>query len=214
MNNQIVEKKSIFKQSLVQSIISMVVIFGILAGFLYWQSVKNTVFVENSHLEAPLALISPTVPGMLNAIYVAEGQRLEANSQVALVGSETLYTKSAGIVENAPKILGTYFASGQTVVSIVADTQMKVIGSIEETKGLKDIAVGQSATFTVDAFPSKHYEGIVDQISAISEDTGVIFSISDKRPIKKFNVEIRFDTSKYPELKSGMSAKITVDTKA
>jgi len=38
----------------------------------------------------------------------------------------------------------------------------------------------------------------------------VIFSISDKRPVKKFDVKLRFNVEAYPELKSGMSAKMTV----
>ena len=90
---------------------------------------------------------------------------------------------------------------------------MKVVGQIEETKGLKNIAAGQRATFTVDAFPGKTYEGVVDEVSAVSDDTGVVFDISDQRPVKKFDVKVRFNVADYPELKSGMSAKITVYTK-
>ena len=89
---------------------------------------------------------------------------------------------------------------------------MKVVGEIDETKGLKSIVVGQRATFTVDAFSGKKYEGVVDEISPTSNDTGIVFSISDKRPIKKFDIKIRFNTASYPELKNGMSAKITVYT--
>jgi hypothetical protein len=88
-----------------------------------------------------------------------------------------------------------------------------VVGTIDETKGLNDVKAGQRATFSVDAFPGKTYEGIVDQISPVSDDTGVVFSISDKRPVKKFDVKVSFSVANYPELKSGMSAKITVYTK-
>jgi multidrug efflux pump subunit AcrA (membrane-fusion protein) len=87
---------------------------------------------------------------------------------------------------------------------------MKVIGQIEETKGLNKIASGQRATFTVDAFSGKTYEGVVEEVSAVSDSTGVVFNISDQRPIEKFDVKVRFNVADYPELKSGMSAKITV----
>lgn len=53
-------------------------------------------------------------------------------------------------------------------------------GKIEETKGLSSIKVGQAATFTIDAFPKNKYVGVVDEISPVSVDSGVIFSISDK----------------------------------
>lgn len=207
------KKENIFKKPFIKSIMSMVVIFGLLFTFLFWLGKKNTVSIENSYLEAPITNLSPSTPGILNALYVKEGDTVEANSQVALVGSQILSTQEGGVVSFAEKVLGNYFSPGQTVVSVVNTKEMKVVGAIEETKGLKDIKVGQRATFTVDAFPGKTYEGRVEQISPVSSDTGVVFSISDKRPVKKFNVKVAFDVSLYPELKSGMSAKITVHTK-
>jgi len=207
------KKENIFKKPWMQSLIAMIAIFGLLTVFLFWQSNKDTVFIENSYLEAPIVNLSPSTPGILNALYVKEGDTILANSQIALVGSQILSAKDGGIVSSAQQILGTYFAPGQTVVSIVNAQDMKVVGSIDETKGLENIKVGQRATFTVDAFPGKEYEGIVDQISPISNDTSVVFSISDKRPIKKFDIKVSFNVSLYTELKSGMSAKITVHTK-
>ena len=204
---------SIFKKPWLQSLIAFVVIFGALAGFLIWQSKKDTVFIEDSNLEAPIINLSPTSPGTLNALYVKEGDVVPPNSQVALVGSQIISAQDGGIVASAPDVLGAYFTPGQTVVSIVNNQQMKVVGQVAETKGLKDIAVGQRATLTVDAFPGKTYEGIVDQISPVSDDNGIIFSISDTRPVENFDVSVRFNISDYPELKSGMSAKITIHTK-
>jgi len=210
--NTQIEKKNHFKTPWVQSVAAIILIFGLLIGFLYWLSVRDTIFIENSYLNAPVANMSPTVPGMLNALYVKEGDKVAPNSQIALVGSEILYAKNGGVISSAPEVLGSYYAPGQTVISVVDNSQMKVIGSVDETKGLKDIIPGERATFSVDAYPGRTYEGIVDEVSPVSDDTGVVFSISDARPVKKFNIKVRFDDSKYPELKSGMSAKITVHT--
>jgi len=214
MENQTEEiKESIFKKPWMHSLISFVVIFGVLAVFLFWQVNRNTVFIENSLLEAPIINLSATSPGTLNALYVKEGDEIPSNSQVALVGSQIIYTKDGGIVSYAPDVVGSYFSPGQTVVSVVNVKEMKVVGEVEETKGLKSLEVGQRATFSVDAFSGASYEGIVDQISPVSNTNGIVFSISDKRPVKKFNVKVRFNVEDYPELKSGMSAKITVHTK-
>jgi multidrug resistance efflux pump len=207
------KKDNIFKKPWVQSIIYFVVIFGVLAGFLFWQTERGTILIENSYLDAPIINLSPTAPGTLNALYVKEGEKVGTNSPVALVGSQTIFTKEAGIVASAPMVLGSYFSPGQTVVSIVNNQEMKVVGQIEETKGLNSISVGQRATFSVDAFSGKTYDGLVDNISSVSDDNSVVFSISDKRPVKKFDIKIRFNIADYPELKSGMSAKITVYTK-
>ena len=211
--NEEIKKESLFKKNWVQSLIAVVVIFGCLALFLFWQAERNTVFIENSDLEAPVVNLSPTSPGVLNVLYVKEGDRLFANSQVALIGSQIIWTKNSGIVSYAPAVLGAYFSPGQIVASIINDQEMKVVGQVEETKGLADIKVGQRASFTVDAFPGKKYEGIVSEISPTSNETGVAFSISDKRPVKKFDIKVKFNVSNYSELKNGMSAKITVYTK-
>ena len=87
-----------FKKPWVQSVMAIVLIFGILAAFLLWDSTSNTVYIENSYLNAPVATIAPTAPGILNALYVKEGDRIAANSQLALVGSEILYAQNGGIV--------------------------------------------------------------------------------------------------------------------
>lgn len=207
------EKETIFQKPWVKSLLAFVLIFGTLTGFLFWQLNRNTVFIENSYLDAPVINLSPVSPGTLNALYVKEGDYVDANTQVALVGSQIIFTKNAGIIASAPVVLGAYFATGQTVASVVNIGEMKVVGAVEETKGLADLKSGQRAIFTVDAFPGKTYEGILDQVSPVSNDNGIVFSISDKRPIKKFDVKVRFNARQYPELKSGMSAKITVHTK-
>jgi multidrug resistance efflux pump len=213
MEKEQTNNTNIFKKPWVYSLVSFIVIFGLLGVFLFWQTQKNTVFIENSYLDAPIINLASSLPGSLNALYVKEGDKVEANSQIALVGSQIIYTKESGVVSSAPIVLGSYFMPGQTVVSIVNNKEMKVVGTIDETKGLNKVKAGQRATFSVDAFPGKTYEGIVDQISPVSDDTGVVFSISDKRPVKQFDVKVSFNVADYPELKSGMSAKITVYTK-
>ncbi len=207
---QTLKKVHLLRRPWMQSIIAFVFIFGALATFLFWQTKRGTVFIENSYLDAPIINLSPTLPGTLNALYVKEGDRVQANTQVTLVGSQVIYTQEAGIVSSASPILGSYFSPGDTIVSIVNDQEMKVVGQIEETKGLSSLKTGQRAVFTVDAFPGKNYEGVLDEISPVSSDNGVVFSISDKRPVKKFDIKVRFNVANYPELKSGMSAKITV----
>ena len=213
MEKEKIKKENIFEKPWIQSLSGVVVIFGLLYVFLFWQSNRNTVLIENSSLQAPIVNLSATTPGILNTLYVKDGDSVLPNSQVALVGSQVVYTATGGVVSSAPRVIGTYFNPGQTVVSIINNQEMRVVGAVEETKGLKDLEVGQRATFTVDAFPGKNYEGIVDEISPTSNDTSIVFSISDKRPIKNFDIKVRFNVASYPELKNGMSAKITVHTK-
>jgi len=201
MEKEQVKKENLFKKPWMQSIIAFVAIFGLLAVFLFWQVKKDTVLIENSFLVAPVVNLSSTVPGILNDLYVKEGDQIQPNAQVALVGSQIIYSKTGGIVVSAPEVIGTYFNPGQTVVSVVNNQTMKVVGAVDETKGLKDVQIGQRATFTVDAFPSKSYEGMVSEISPSANNTSVVFSISDERPVENFNVKVLFDVNKYPHQK-------------
>ncbi len=203
-------KESIFKKPKVQSAIGIFLVFVLLGGFIFWKSNHGTIFIENSVLDAPVINLGSTSAGTLNALYVKEGDVIGSNAPVASVGTDTISSKQNGIVINVSNNIGSYFSPGQSVVSMIHKEDMRVVGTIDENKGLSNIAVGQNATFSVDAFPSKTYVGIVDSISQTSDDTGIVFSISDKRPIKKFSIKVRFDVTKYPELKNGMSAKITI----
>jgi multidrug resistance efflux pump len=206
------KKIALLSQPWMRSIIAIVVIFGSLAVFLFWHAASTEVSIDTSVLDAPTANIAPTSGGILNALYVADGDRVPPNAPIAQVGTETLFTKEGGIVSGEPQALGSYFAPGQRVISVINNERMRVAGTIEETKGLERIKEGQRVTFTVDAFGSKSYSGVVDEISSASNDAGIAFSISDKRPVRKFTVYVRFNTSAYPELKDGMSAKMTVYT--
>jgi multidrug resistance efflux pump len=93
---------------------------------------------------------------------------------------------------------------------MIDPTQLRVDGQLEEDKGLADVAVGDRAIFTVDAFPGKTYDGVVSEISPTSHVADVVFQVSDQREEQIFDVKVAYDVSKYPELKNGMSAKIWV----
>jgi multidrug resistance efflux pump len=84
---------------------------------------------------------------------------------------------------------------------------LRVVARVEENKGLSDIQIGQKAIFTVDAFGSKEYSGVVDEISPTARSGDVVFNISSTREQQEFDVKIRFSILDYPELRNGMSAK-------
>jgi multidrug resistance efflux pump len=155
--------------------------------------------------------LAPKAAGSLEEIYVHEGDVISADTVVARVGNALIKSDVSGTVISVNNAIGTIFNPGQAVVSMVQNDQLRVVGQLAEDKGLKDVKIGQTATFTVDAFGSKKYYGVVDEISSTSRDSGVAFNISDKREAKIFNIKIRFDGSAYSELKNGMSAKIWID---
>ena len=189
----------------------ILVIFGlILAGAVYFSIAARRIAIDDASVIAPTVALSPSVPGILQEVYVNEGDRVLANTVVARVGNELVKSLSGGIITSVSNNIGATTNPAVPVVTMIDPSELRVVGQIAEDKGLADVSVGQSATFTVDTFGKKEYVGVVDEISPVPHQNSLSFSISNTRAVKDFDIKVRFDVSKYPELKNGMSAKITI----
>lgn len=206
-------KQSIFSKPWVQSLTGIIIIALVLAGLLVWKSLSAHVSIDTSQISAPTIAIGPQTEGILSAVYVQPGDTVTAGEQVALVGSQVLSAQINGIVTATQNTPGQVIMPGTAVVSMIDPTQLRVVGTIQEDKGLADIKIGQPVTFTVDAFGSAQFTGVVDQISPTSNESSIVFNISDKRQQQNFDVKVRYDIAAHPEFKNGMSAKITAYTK-
>ena len=203
-------KTPALKKPWVQSIVGIVVVFELLGLFFVIRAQISTVKIDKSQLSAPIINLSPSIAGTLEDVYVHTGDEVLANTPLARVGTEIITSKVAGVITNIQEDTGKTYTPGQAVVSMIEPKALRVVGQIEENKGLADIHVGQSATFTVDAFGSQTFYGVVDSVSASSNQSDVVFSISDKRQEQVFDVKVRYDAAAYPQLKNGMSAKLVI----
>ncbi|MDE2001002.1 MAG: HlyD family efflux transporter periplasmic adaptor subunit [Patescibacteria group bacterium] len=182
----------------------------IVGGLVYWNVVQSRVYIENSQISATQTDLAPQNAGILQEVFVKEGDSVPANTVVARVDNELIKAKEAGVVVAVNDAIGKLFNRGETVVSMINPADLRVVGHLEEDKGLQYVRVGQTAIFTVDAFGSKEYFGVVDEVSPSSRQGDVVFNISDQRPTNQFDIKVRFDTTQYPELKNGMSAKLWI----
>ncbi len=190
-----------------------IAILGGAGSILYWYVSSQSVYIDQSIIEAPRINLSPANSGNLKAVFVNAGDIVTANEAVAEVGNEIVKAKTDGQIVSVDQNIGEYenALTGQAVVATMIDpTQLRVVGHLDENKGLANIEAGDPATFTVDAFGSRTYKGIVDEVSPTSRQSDVVFNISDQRPTNQFDVYVRFDPAAYPELKNGMSARIWV----
>ena len=193
-------------------IVAIVVIGGVGAGLYYYVSSK-TVYIDLSQIQAPLINLSPTNSGVLQAMYVNPGDVVTANQPIALVGNQVVEAQTAGEIVTTNDNIGQYMntmTGAGTVATMIDPTQLRVVGNLDENKGLDNVVVGDPATFTVDAFGGEQFKGVVDEVAPTSEQSSVVFNISDERPTNQFAVYVRFDPTQYPQLKNGMSAKIWV----
>lgn len=179
----------------------------------YLISTNKEVAIDTASISAPLINLSPVSSGRLNAVYANEGDTLSANAPVALVGTEVVKTKVAGLIVQVNDTIGAQIAQGQAVVEMIDPTLLRVVGRIDETKGLAQVQVGDPVTFTVDAFGGKSFTGVVDEIAPTSNQSGIVFNISSQRETQQFDIKARFDTSAYAQLKNGMSARMWIHTR-
>ncbi len=202
--------KKFNQRVLILAVAAVFVIGGGIGILAYFGVSSGQIYIDKADIEAPEVTLAPTVPGILQTMYVAEGQSIPADTVVAQVGNELIKSTSAGVVASASKDIGKLIAAGTPVVTVVDPTQLRAVGQVAEDKGLTDITVGDQVVFTVDAFGSKSYHGVVEEIAPTSRQTDVVFTISDKRPTQMFNVKVYYGAGVYPELKDGMSARMWV----
>lgn len=179
-------------------------------GFRYWQDIQSKVYIETSEISAPTISVGPEVPGVLKAVYVKEGDHVIIGQQLFNVGDRIVSARAPGIITSVQNTPGQWATNQTPIVQMYDPSSLRVVGHLQEDQGLNEVKRGQQALFTVDAFPGKQYFGTVESIADAANQANLVFSISDKRQEKMFDVKVAFDPKQYPELTNGMSARIWV----
>lgn len=190
--------------------LAVVSIVSTIGAVLYIVDQNRYVYTDKAEVSAPLIKLTAGQSGILKRVMVTDGEWLYANESVARIGDQIVQTQVPGIAVQVKQDIGANYGPGDAVVTEVEPKELRVVARIEEDKGLKDIYIGQTAFFTVDAFGSKRYEGTVESISDTNRQGDVVFNISDKRETKEFDVKIAYNYSLHPELQNGMSARVWI----
>lgn len=191
-------------------VFAIFVISTIVGGIIYYQISTSRIYVDSSIIEAPIISLGPTAPGILTNVFVKEGQSVLPNTIVAEVGNQTIKSKTRGIITHIQNTPGQLVTSRNAIVKMIDPRELRVVGHLEEDKGLRYVKVGQKVIFTVDAFGSKKYTGFVDEVSPTSRTSDIVFTISSKREEQEFDIKVKFNPTEYPELKNGMSARMWI----
>jgi len=182
-------------------------------AYILFRNTYGKVKIDNSTIQAPTITISPSTSGKVQEIDVKEGQTVEAGDTLAVIGSETLRADTDGLIISAIDLTGSTVNAGTQLIEMIRPVNLRVAGSIDEDKGLNDIRVGQVVSFTVDALSGKTFWGYVDEVSPSAATSTFSFSTSTERTTQHFTIYAKFDSTTYPEIKNGMSAKMVVYTK-
>jgi multidrug resistance efflux pump len=204
-----IEKQAKSNAPLMIAAAIVIILGGLIAAIAYIAVNSSRVYIEKAAVEAPSIVLAPTTAGTLMAVYVNPGDTVAPNAVVAEVGTQLIHAGSTGgLVISTNTNIGAQIAANAPVVTLIDQTQLSVIGHLDENKGLSKLAVGDRAIFTVDAFGSQKFEGVVSQISPTSNASDVVFSVSDQRQEQNFDIKVSYDIAKYPQLKNGMSARV------
>ncbi|HEV2339885.1 MAG TPA: HlyD family efflux transporter periplasmic adaptor subunit [Patescibacteria group bacterium] len=203
---------SIRNPKVIRALIIIVVVLLSVGAYLYYQSTQGRVFIDNSLVDAPIVSIAPSTSGKLTETDVYEDEAVKKGDAIAVVGGQTLYTDADGLIIMANDQIGSLAGPQSPVAQLIDPVDLRIAGTIDENKGLDAIRVGQVASFTVDALPGQTFWGYVDEISPSAKTTQLSFSISSERPTQQFVVYVKYDSRKYPQIKNGMSAKLTIYT--
>lgn len=188
----------------------VLVAIGLFFAVRYVQDMQSKIYVEKSEIWAPVISIGPESPGILKTVFVKEGDRVSVGQQLFTVGNTVVGALSAGVVTSVQNTPGQWVSQQSAIVQMFDPASLRVVGHVQEDQGLSDIRVGQKVTFDVDAFPSRQFVGTVESIAKNADQGNLVFSISDTRQEKQFDVKITFDVNVYPELRNGMSARMWV----
>lgn len=188
---------------------SIIVIWWALV-FLYFKITQSYIYSDDVTIDAPSISLWPVNSWILKELYVNVWDEINENAKIALVDNEIIKSKTNWIITSTIDNVWKIFTKWEAVATMINPDDLRVVAKIDEDKWLKDIKVWQYAVFQVDAFWSKKFDWIVDEISPVSDESDVVFNISDRREEQQFDVKIRFDTNKYPQLKSWMSARVRI----
>lgn len=181
--------------------------------YIFFQATKDRIHIDNSLIQAPIIIVSPSTSGKVQEIDVKAGQTVLSGDTLAVVGSETLRAQTDGLIISASDLTGSTVNQATQLIQMIRSINLRVVGTIDENKGLNDIKVGQTVSFTIDALPGKTHWGYIDEISPSANIPVFSFSSSSERPTQQFTVYAKFNTALYPNIKNGMSAKMVVYTK-
>lgn len=200
----------IIRSPLFIGLVIVLIAVAAFVGFRYYQDTASKVYIETSDISAPTISIGPEVPGVLKQVYVKEGDRVTVGQQLFNVGDRVVSARVPGIITSVQNTPGQWASNQNAIVQMYDPSSLRVVGHLQEDQGLSEIKIGQQVLFTVDAFPSKQYFGTVQTIANAPDQSSLVFSISDQRQEKQFDVKVAFDPKQYPELTNGMSARMWV----
>ena len=205
-------KEGFFKKNkkMTIGIVVLLLVGSVLGGVVYYHETSRYVYTDKAELFAPIISLVAKQGGILKKVHVEEGQKVSAHETLARVGSDMITSEVSGVIVKAEKMYGKFMKSGDVILTMMNPEEMVVKARVDEDKGISEIRVGQEVSFTVDAYGSKEFTGVVKAVVPSKRSGDIVFSISDKREVQQFEVMIAYNHAQYPDFQNGMSARVWI----
>ena len=124
---------------------------------------------------------------------------------------------ATGVISNMKLQIGEYVKVGTAVFSLIETSPLWVEANLKETE-LTNVALGQSATVVVDAYPDYEWRAAVD---TIAPTTGAEFALLPPqnatgnwvKVVQRIPVSLRLERADdEPALRAGMTVTVNIDT--
>ena len=145
----------------------------------------------------------------------------EANVETAQLqlGYTAILAPSRGVVARRRVEFGELVQPGQTLMTVVPTEDVWVTANLKETQ-LENVTPGDSATFTVDAYPGQTFHGAVESVSPATgarfallppdNATGNFTKVVQRVPVR---IAVIIDSTGQFPLRPGLSADVTIRTR-
>jgi len=202
---------SLLRNPLVLGVLVVVIAAGAFFGYRNWQDAQTKIYIDAAEISAPIIMVNPETPGVLKELFVKEGGHVSAGQKLFNVGDHVTNARVPGIITAVQDTPGQWAGNQTAVVQMYDPGSLRVVGHIQEDQGLSEIRTGQQVMFMVDAFGSQQFAGTVESIGDMANQSSAVFSISDKRQEKQYNIKATFDAKASPQIVNGMSARMWIN---
>jgi multidrug resistance efflux pump len=201
---------SLLRNPLVIGVLLVVVVAGAYFGYRSYQDAQTKIYIDAAEISAPIIMVNPETPGVLKELFVKEGEHVAAGQKLFNVGDHVTNARVPGIITAVQNTPGQWAGNQTAVVQMYDPSLLRVVGHIQEDQGLSEIKIGQQVMFLVDALGSQPFVGTIETIADTANQSSAVFSISDKRQQKQYNVKASFDAKASPQIVNGMSARMWI----
>ena len=174
------------------------------------ESARRQASAATSQVSASSAAVRSADAHLAAAEAAVENARLQ-------LSYTTITAPTSGVIAKRTAEAGALVQVGQTLMSVVPDTNIWVTANLKETQ-LTNVRVGDRVEFSVDAYPGRKFTG---RVESLSPATGARFALlppdnatgNFTKVVQRVPVKIAVEQNPDPvPLRPGMSVEVSIET--